>query len=243
MNDHAQHVEHPAKQVKMARRYVRLFKALGGAVLLAVVGNAVWDLLARPGLTTVGRVFLNSVTFGSNAVKDAAYSSAALDPYPVSALLILFFVTSAPFGFVMAQPMIGRWRRLRRRFRMRALRVFRLEQDGDTRAADEQTKLTLDLDAKARRTKRRLVVVSLLLVVLGIAAYTTAMVVSQAILIRRVFLADLAICAPYVTPQQEREFRASFAAVSKRSEFLEVHARLEAVARANGVSLRSEGLW
>jgi len=222
---------------------MRIFRALGGAVLLAVVGNGVWDLLARPGLTTVGRAVLNFVTFGSNAVKDAAYSSAALDPYPVSALLILLFLVSIPFSLMLARPVIDRWRRERRHLGMRALKVLRMEQDGDPRAADERTKLTSELNARARRVQRRFVVASLILVVGGIAAYTTAGVISQAVLIRRVFLADLAICAPFISPQQEREFRASFAAVSRRSEFLEIHARLQAAARANGVSLRSEELW
>ena len=191
---------------KLPRRYLRLLRALGWATLLAVIGNAIWELLVRPGLTKLGRALLDLVTFGSTAAKDTAYSSAALDPYPVAALLILIFLASAPLGMVLSVP-------------MRRLGGF------------------------VRTTKRAIVVLSAFVAMSGVGLFLATCILSQAILIRRVFFADLAICAPYLTPQQEAQFRASFAAVSKQSEFQLIQTRLQAVAVANGVSLRSEGLW
>ena len=45
--------------------------------------------MVKPGITKVGRLILDIFTLGSIALKDAAYSSAALDPTSLSGLALL----------------------------------------------------------------------------------------------------------------------------------------------------------
>ena len=60
---------------------------------MGLISTGLWDLLFKPGLTHVGRVFLTVITLGSETMRDGAYASAALDPTPLPSLmlLLLFF--------------------------------------------------------------------------------------------------------------------------------------------------------
>lgn len=60
-----------------------------GALILAIVSNILYDLLVKPGLSSFGRLFLTILTLGSETLRNSAYSSAALDPTPVTGLMIL----------------------------------------------------------------------------------------------------------------------------------------------------------
>src|SRR5687767_12868838 len=59
-----------------------------GVLLLAGLGNGVWELLYRPGIGVLGRM--------AGAIADrmdaAVYSGAALDPTPLSSLMLLVLV-------------------------------------------------------------------------------------------------------------------------------------------------------
>ena len=77
--------------------------AILGAIILGAIGSGLWDMLAKPGLGTVGRLLLNIVTLGSKTIRDAAYSSAALNPtaMPVScAYSRIALVITKPTGSV-----------------------------------------------------------------------------------------------------------------------------------------------
>src|SRR2546423_480145 len=63
--------------------------AILGAIILGAIGSGLWDMLAKPGLGTVGRLLLNIVTLGSKTIRDAAYSSAALNPTALPSLIFL----------------------------------------------------------------------------------------------------------------------------------------------------------
>jgi hypothetical protein len=69
-----------------------------GVVLLGVLGSILYDLLVKPGLTTGGRVVLKILTLGSATLRDAAYESAALDPTPVTGLLLLYIPVMVALG-------------------------------------------------------------------------------------------------------------------------------------------------
>lgn len=74
---------------------------VAGTVLLGIVGSGLWDVVAKPGLGWLGRATLNIITFGSEFVRDAAYVSAALDPTPLSSLVLMVLLVPLPLAFRM----------------------------------------------------------------------------------------------------------------------------------------------
>ena len=84
---------------------------IAGMLILGIVGSTLYDLLVKPGLTSAGRQILDAITFGSVTLKNAAYSSAAIDPTPVSALVLLqaaLAVATLPAAWLVAQSIAKR---------------------------------------------------------------------------------------------------------------------------------------
>jgi hypothetical protein len=73
-----------------------------GLLVFGIVTFIVTDLLLRPGLSAAGRVLLNIITFGSSAVRDATYATAALDPTPLPALSGLSLLSGGLCGTVVS---------------------------------------------------------------------------------------------------------------------------------------------
>lgn len=94
-----------------------------------------------------------------------------------------------------------------------------------------------------QRLKRLSIAFVVLLHILGLAAYVVTSVLSQAVLIRRVFEADLRIISPFLTEAEEERFRARFAGLSTRAEYQRVAAKMRQVASMHGAKLRPEDLW
>jgi hypothetical protein len=63
-----------------------------GIILLSITATVVYDLAVKPGLSSAGRFFLNIMTLGSQKVQDTAYAEAAIDPTPVTSLILLLFL-------------------------------------------------------------------------------------------------------------------------------------------------------
>ncbi|PYS27914.1 MAG: hypothetical protein DMF75_19615 [Acidobacteria bacterium] len=72
-----------------------------GTVILGAVGSGLWDLLMKPGVSRFGRLFLGIITFGSKTLRDSAYSSAALDPTSLPALVILWLVAGSAMFIIL----------------------------------------------------------------------------------------------------------------------------------------------
>src|SRR5205814_206691 len=77
-----------------------------GVIVLIVGVSLLYDFLVKPGITNVGRFLLDVITLGSKSIRDSAYSSAALNPTPLSALIILFGVFYA--SLMLAGSLSGR---------------------------------------------------------------------------------------------------------------------------------------
>jgi hypothetical protein len=112
--------------------------------------------------------------------------------------------------------------------------------------AGKQMKLTaqaesLEMFKRRRRVIYRMSVLGLAMLLLAILA--AGSIINQAVMIRRTFEADLAICAPFLSDTEEEEVRAHFASVTNRRDYMTIEATLRAVAAANHVTLRQVSLW
>ncbi|MGI9181715.1 MAG: hypothetical protein ACR2H9_14585 [Longimicrobiaceae bacterium] len=199
----------------------------------------------RPGLTGVSRALLTVFTFGSDTIRNAAYSMAALGVEPGPALVpvyILSVVTAGAASTLFVRPFV--WQYTRKRDEEAARKATSQNPISEEEAEEANVAFDTKLVEIRRRGARRaelFLVVGLMFwafVLLGVHT-----VLNQAGLIRRVFFANLAITAPYLTTEQEELLRAQFAAITTRTEYAALDQQIRQVAEANGVRLREEQLW
>jgi len=75
----------------------RAVLAVIGAIILGAIGSGLWEMIAKPGLSSLGRLFLTLVTFGSESARNNAYADAALDPTAIPSLVLLLQFSAIPF--------------------------------------------------------------------------------------------------------------------------------------------------
>jgi hypothetical protein len=201
-----------------------------GAVVVGAVGSGVWELLLQPGLSKGGRLALDVITLGSTAIKDAAYGSAALNPYPVAPLLALMAIILVP---TLAGAFSVGFKRGKRRAETFLKSIDSLHKDEQlTRIRTRNSSL-----------ERGLVVVYVLVAALLVCAWAAYSVANQAVLIRRVFEANMFIVAPHLTELAEEQLWANFATVTTKDEYLALHTAVSEIAQAANVALVDVDLW
>jgi hypothetical protein len=210
--------------------------ALVIGVVAGIVGSALWEYFARPGLNSLWRVVLTVATLGSDAARDAAYASAAMDPTSVPSLLLVYMIIAGVVGAVgfLAGALTGK--AARRRWKRNQ--------------AVESSESTADdaLEAASSIPEPRWLgplgfVSGAGILALVIMALVSVLMVNQSVVIWRTFNNHVARCAPCLTDDEEEALRAQFARVETRSEYLELEATLKLVASENGLVLKDVPLW
>jgi hypothetical protein len=72
-----------------------------GVITLGVVTNIVYDILIKPKMTAAWVSLGSFLSFGSKTIENSVYSSAALDPRPLTSLMILLGIASLPIPIVL----------------------------------------------------------------------------------------------------------------------------------------------
>lgn len=219
-----------------------------GAVLIGAIGSGVWEMVVRPGLSGIARGVLTVLTFGSNTLRDAAYSTAALGAESLPALMLLYALALVPL-LVMVRVGFRSFVGPRLDRKLDAEDAEAHKEIWRKAGSEEEANLAIDeLRANTTAKLRRSIwwLEAAAMVLLGFAAlqiYLSFSVLNQAVLIQRVFFANLAIAAPHLTAEQEELLRAQFSAVTTRAEYAALNQQIRQVADANGVRLREEQLW
>lgn len=205
-----------------------------GVLLLTLVGSTLYDLLVRPGLTSFGRLILDVVTFGSTTLRDAAYSSAALDPTPVTAILLLQVVLV--FAVLPGLIVVSR--------AMEARRDKAIEKKFDE-APDGEVKTLLESELeRSRGIERRMTILFWVIFIPWFAAILVGGTVhNQSVLIWRVFHADIAILTPYIAPNEKAQMIAQFAAMETGNDYQVIRDRMDALAKDLGVKIKNIETW
>ena len=232
-------------------------KAIGAAlitILIGAIGSGVWDIVAKPGLSKLGRLVLTIITFGSESVKDSAYASAAMDPTPLSSLVVLSIVTTIPlaltaltfYALITARRSPPKTPPINRQ----GASGGNLDESKDKTPQEEVSDLEVrlhKLEQEVVRSYLRLKRFAIITIVFFLLTYVTAQVglaiLNQAVLIRRVFTTNLAIAAPFLSDEEEEQYRAKFASLKTRAEYVELDDKLRRVTSQHGVSLLPYSLW
>jgi hypothetical protein len=181
------------------------------AIFLGLIGSALWDLVAKPGMGRVATALLSVAGALSSTVKDAPYSMAAIDPSTLPALLLLIIAAATALAAGLPRQVLSRLR-------------------GRRLCGARRTRISQLLRIAMR------VYVGLF----GIGAVVVTLTINQAILIRRVFTANLAICGPKFTEAERLAFAAEFAGIRTRAGYERLDVALRQAASARGVRLRPE---
>ena len=214
----------------------RILMPIIAGVLAAIVGSALWEYLAQPGLNSLWRLVLTVATLGSEAARDAAYNSAAMDPTSVPALLHVHMVifglallSGGLAGALTSGAAMRRWQR--RRSEMSA-----------EHAADDDTSDDSRMPAPRWLRPARFISIAAVFAIV-VSATVAAINVDQSVLIWRTFNNHVARCSPFLTDDEEEAIRSRFAHVESRSDYLELEAVLESIAARNGIELKDIELW
>ena len=210
------------------------------ALFLAVIGNGIWELFAKPGLTKCNRIILNVITLGSAKIRDAAYASAALDPTPLASLQIILLVSTLPLALAVllflvefGGPIIEE-------------KIDAIVDELIRENKDEKDKKIRDArireGLRSLKRKASLALISVTLVI-SIAGLVGVKILNQALLVYRTYQADMDICGPYMTFTEEKMLRARFASVKSREDYVQIHHSLEKLASKNGTKLNDIDLW
>lgn len=215
-------------------RFRRIAGPLAGAIVVGVIGSGVWDVIAKPGLSRAGTALIRAVTFGSTAVRDLPFSSAALNPYPLASLvMLLLLVVSVLFPAV--------WFLLEAYLRPRVRDHFKRKKDAfRAQAGTPEEAKELLKKWRVRRRKRLALGMAAYYLLLFAWGYVAAGVLNQAITVRRLDEANRQILAPLITQQELAKLDSEFASITDQAGFLRLHSAMGDIARRRGVSLRPE---
>lgn len=209
--------------------------AIAGTIVLGAIGSGVWEMIAKPGLSSAGRFFLNIITFGSTTIKDWAYETASFDPYPLPALLVQACVVWLITALISFKATVY----------FAKLLLSRRKRDNDSEStplvALSNGELVHPIDNRLEDLKRGTSVMVFVIPVIGFIA--GGAVINQAILVKRSFETNMAICAPALSLQEEKILRSRYASIRTKSQHAMLVSDLERLCQSKGVALRDFPTW
>lgn len=189
----------------------RVFLGVLGAVAVGAIGSGIWDVIARPGLNRAASALLTLFTLGSSTVRDLPYSSAALDPYCLPPLLLLYIgVILLPCLaiFPLLDTFVKPWLLLRRSQRESAVR--------SAAANNSEAEDAVSLLRTRRRRRLAMVIVAYGVLISGFA-YVSFGVVNRAVAIRRIYDANMQILAPHISQDDFMRLRGGICGCEHKS--------------------------
>lgn len=211
------------------------FKSLRTWSYLLAAGLIDWILVHVLNLFQIGAVSLwgkaiSVITLGSSTVRDLPYAMAALNPYPISSLLFLIGMTiTVACSPIYVLIFMVSWRMGAKR-EQRRREAEKLEDRAKRSLARRIISLT-----------RSWALIAFMQVVMIICALIPIGVLNQAVLCRRLYEADRDIVAPYLTTEQLTQVQAEFCGIYTKTQYTVLLDRLNSIASAHNVKLRSEG--
>lgn len=205
-----------------------------GVLILGIIGSTLYDLLVKPGLTNFGRFILDAITLGSESLKNAAYSSAALDPTPISGLVLLqvaLVVASIPAT------------------RLIAASIFRRDKEAIQKKidalSDEERKSELEDELDLLRSRYLVYrkIFWFIFVPWFIVLYVAFAVHNQSVVIWRTFNTNMAILRPYLSEQEFFTLRSRFSSMETGNEYKEIHHDMTQIASEKGTKLKQIETW
>ncbi len=201
-----------------------------GVLVAGLAINVIYDLLVRPGISTLTRTILDIVSFGSTTILDQTYAAAALDPRPVTTLMVLAMLASLltiPFSFRIGQSIARR---------MNHQKTLLPEQSS-----------ALAIDAQLDKTEKQLkkfVRHSLLgTTIATLILFALLLFHSQSIRIWRIFDTNIRIITPYITELERNMLISKFALMKSKADYEIINAQQNSFAKRSGIELTTYKTW
>lgn len=177
-----------------------------GTIVLGAIGSGLWDLVFKPGFGGFSRWILGL----SSVLDDAVFSTAALDPTPLPALIILILFGILPVGLMGT-----------------TLGYLFMKKIGKSRKRSPKR--------RAGNVSVALLLAFSLLFCAG--SFFAVQVTNNSIFVWRVFQRNLDICAVYCDGTHIARIRADFRRMTNRSDFRAIQTTLNKIADENKVML------
>jgi len=206
-----------------------------GVLLFGLLCNTIYDLLVKPGLSAFGRLALDLLTLGSNTIKDAAYSSAGLDPTPVTGLMILMgALTAASFP---AASLISR--------QLAERDKDKLNQKLENAQTDEEKKSAeAEIHQQIKKKIKKLKAIFWFIFLPWFAGLWIAFNIhNQSIVIWRIFHANMAIISPYISNIEQLKINASFTKIKCKTDYQKILSSMESIASTHSEKLVDIETW
>ena len=211
----SEHAE--AKTDTKRNRVRRIILGVVGTVLLGAIGSGLWDLLFRPGLNETR----SWITRLWHSADDAVFASAALDPRPLADLVLMQLLVQVPLCMLT-------W------LLLDVLLMPPLFRFLDVKVEQEGRGYVQRVRARLRWTALVLAMFLLGLYAIGLIGFS---IVSDSVVVWRVFDRNLAICAPLLSDSDTRSLTSSFGEMRTRADFERIRDRMNGLARAHGKEL------
>lgn len=188
--------------------------------------NRTLDMTAT-GATLLWGKLLFVITLGSATVRDAPFASAALNPYPLTPILLsqlMTYVVAGALGVISGY-------------------IYSKFRSNNELHKAEETVTEHSRSASRRKWIKKYFAFVILIspIALLLASVVPFGIVNQAVFARRVYEADRDILAPHLTSQQIAEIQSQFCSIKTKSQYKELLIKLNSIASANNVKLRVEG--
>ena len=207
---------------------------VAGVIIIGIVCSAIYDALVKPGFNMVSKVFFDVITFGSQSVRDYAFSNAALDPTALPSMIVFTIVLGLIGGVVVSLNL-----RLQRSRRKLLRPISSSETEGDNVSADQ-----IHHHAGLKQTSRPSMWVVWLIDGLMIGSmFVVLTVLNQSLLVWRVHNANTHIIAPYLSQGEMLKIDSLFSQVKTEKDYKNIYNMMSAVAVKNKVELRAEETW
>lgn len=201
-----------------------------GLLILGWIVNRLLDLTVSGTLKVWSHV-LQVATLGSQKMRDLPYESAALNPYPVASLVLLFLVVAA----------IGLSASFLAGYTTGTYRAWRIRNKTQSQLA--RNSIDAPSYSAAREHVRWRLQFGAFTVVAILAAdgciFVPFSILNTAVAARRVYEANRDMVAPYVSPMDLLRIQGEFAAMETKDNYLSVMHRIQKIGDAQHIKLHA----
>ena len=194
-------------------------------IALGALGTGFWETLFKPIFVTVGRILLKVVTLGMSSARDALYKDMAARPTYKPAVFLVALVSVAFVSFLATT--IGYYSRIYLKA-PKYVEIAHYESKIRDMSVEELQKEKERLGIQQHVLEKK---IGLLLFTVSLLGF----VVTTLVCIRYKYLSTaiayfdqlMAICAPYLSSEEERALRSAFAQMTCRNDYVMIINKLK----------------
>jgi hypothetical protein len=188
-------------------------------VVLGVLSNAVWELVAKPGVTWLGRSIVWVATIGNKRLQDSLYAEAALDPTSMPSIYGVHLLVGGLIGLAAVLGLV----------------IALIGSSGEAGVGHSRGWLF----GPSRVSGLVVLAVPAIAVAITLGLAIKLALIRLPIAVRRTFIANFNICKPAMTEVEQSRLMASFSGMRTRQDYDALSKTLQDIASKNGIT----SLW